>query len=149
MNRSARLIYSLLRFLLSHILSNCIDFLSRQELSFKICPLAFKALKYSELGYLADLLNFQNVHVGMGLRYSDDPFWLEVPRATSEQCFSERALLYIAPCLLNRLPGSLKESDCIATFKSKLKTCMFVRAFDLSDRSVSEGYKVVMCTSMN
>ena len=33
------------------------------------------------------------------------------------------------------------ESDSIATFKSKLKTFMFVRAFDLSDQRVNEGYK--------
>ena len=78
----------------------------------------------------------------MGMRTSDDPFQLEVPRATSEQCFSEKAFSYIAPCLLNRLPASLKELDYIATFKSKLKTLMFARAFDLSDRSVNEGYRL-------
>ena len=37
----------------------------------------------------------------------------------------------MAPCLLNRLPVSLKELDYIATFESNLKTFMFARAFDL------------------
>ena len=54
-------------------------------------------------------LSFQNVCVGMDLRTSDDPYQLEVQRATFEQCFSERGFLYIALCLLNRLPASLKE----------------------------------------
>ena len=42
----------------------------------------------------------------------------------------------------DREPVSLKESDSIATFKSKLKTFMFIRAFDLSDRSGNEGYRL-------
>ena len=62
-------------------------------------------------------------------------------RATSERCFSERAYSYIAPSLLNTLLASLKEVGSIATFKSKLKTFIFVTAFDLSDRSVNEGYR--------
>ena len=82
-------------------------------------------------------LNLQNAHVGMDLKTSDDPFQLEVPRAASERCFSERAFSYIAPCLLNRLPASLKELDSIATFKSKLKTFIFERAFDLSYQSMN------------
>ena len=104
--------------------------------------MAFKALKFGEPSYHADLLNPQNVHVNMGLRTSDDPFRPEVPRETSERCFSEREFLYIVPRLLNRLPASLKELDSIATFQCKLKTLMFARAFDLSDRSVSGGYRL-------
>ena len=38
---------------------------------------------FGEPKYLTDLLNLQNVHVGMGLRTSD-PFRLKPPRATSE-----------------------------------------------------------------
>ena len=78
----------------------------------------------------------------MGLRTSDDPFQLEVPRATSERCFSEGAFSYIASCLLNRLPASLKELDSIATFTSKLKTFMFERAFDLSNQSMNGSYRL-------
>ena len=104
--------------------------------------MTFKALKFGERRYLADLLDLLNVDVGMALRTSDDLFQLEVPRATPERCFSERIFSYIAPYLLNRLPVSLKESDSIATFKSKLKTFMFARAFDLSNRSVNKGYRL-------
>ena len=58
---------------------------------------------------------------------------------TFERCFSERAFLYIAPHLLNRLSASLKELDSVATFKSKLRTFMFIRASELSDQSLNEG----------
>ena len=128
-NRSARLIYSLPSQVSTPSYLIELHWLPvKAGIEFKICLLAFKALKFGESKYFADLLNLQNVHVGMGLRTSDDPFRLEVPRATSERCFFERAFSYIAPCLLNRLPASLKKLDSIATFKSKLKTFMFERA---------------------
>ena len=93
-----------------------------QKLSFKICLLALKALTFGELRYLADLLKRQNVRMGMGLRTFNNPFRLEVPRLTSEPCFSEKTVLYTTPHLLNRWPVSLKELDFEATFNSKLKT---------------------------
>ena len=55
---------------------------------------------------------------------------------------SERVVLRIAHRLLNRLPSSLKELDSIAAFKSELKTFMFARVFDLSDRSTNESYRL-------
>ena len=84
----------------------------------------------------------QNIRLDMSLRTSDDLYRPDEPRATSERHFSERAFSYIAPRLFNRLPASLKESDSVDLFKSKLKTFMFMRAFDLSDCSVNEGYRV-------
>ena len=61
--------------------------------------LAFKTLRFGEPKEPADLLNLQNVHVGVRLRTSDNPFRLEVPGATSERCFSKRVFSYIAPRL--------------------------------------------------
>ena len=40
-----------------------------------------------------------------------------------------RVFSYFAPCLLNRLPVSMKELDSDATFNSELKTFMFARVF--------------------
>ena len=70
--------------------------------------MVFKALKFGEPRYLVDLLSLQNVHVGMGLRTSDDPFHLEALRTTSERCIYERAFSYIVLCLLNSMPTSVK-----------------------------------------
>ena len=44
--------------------------------------------------------------------------------------------------LLNGLPASVKEWDSTATFKSKLQTFMFERAFDLSDQNMNEIYRL-------
>ena len=114
----------------------------KARIEFKICLLAFKALKFGQPKYLANLLSLQNVPLGMDLRTSDDPYRLEEPRATSERLFSERAFSYIVPRLLNRLPVSLKEADSVELFKPKLKTFMFARAIDSNDRSFNEGCRV-------
>ena len=125
--------------------------------------LDFNALNFGKPKYPADLLHLQNPHGSMGLRTSDDPSQLEVPKATSGKGSSEKAFSYIAPRLLNRLPASLKEMGSITTFKSKLKTFMFARTFgmewniefrpkvkhwdrartfDLSYQSVNEGLRL-------
>ena len=39
----------------------------KARIEFKTCLLAFKALKFGEPKYPADLLSLQNIHVGMGL----------------------------------------------------------------------------------
>ena len=84
----------------------------------------------------------------MGMRIAEDPFRLEVPGTTFERCFSETAFSYVASRLLNKFPASMKELDSIVVFKSKLKTFLFVRAFDLlvSDESVNES---CMCAFMS
>ena len=141
-NRSSKLIYSFSP--LVPTTSYLIELRwipAKARIEFKICVLAFQALKFGEIKYLADLLNIHNVHVGMSLRNSDDPFQLKMPRA-SKQCFSERAVSYLSPCLLNRLSALLNELDSIATFKSKFMTFMFERAFDLMDQNMNESYRL-------
>ena len=94
-NRSARLIYSLPpQFTFASYLIELHWLPVKARIEFKICLLAFKALKFDEPKYVADLINLQNVHVGMGLRTSNDPFRLEVPRLTSERGFSEGIFIY-------------------------------------------------------
>ena len=74
-NRSARLIYSLsLRVPTTLHLTELHWLPVKARIAFMICLLAFKALKFGEPKYLADLLNLQNVHVGMGLRTFNDLF---------------------------------------------------------------------------
>ena len=76
-NRSARLIYSLppsVPTTSSSYLTELHWLSVKARIEFKICVLAFEALKLGKPKYLADFLNLQNVHMGMGLRTSDDPF---------------------------------------------------------------------------
>ena len=65
------------------------------------------------------LLNYSITLLGLSLRTFDDPFWLEVSRATSERCFSKRALLYP-----RRVYRDLLVRMFIRTF-----VCVFVRSF--------------------
>ena len=80
--------------------------------------------------------------LGVDLRSSDDPFRLVEPRAVSERHFAERSFSYVAPRLLNRLPVSLKELDSLQAFKSRLKSFLFAKAFDIQDQSLNEEYRV-------
>lgn len=142
MNRAARLIYFLpprtptTRYLIElHWLP------IKARIEFKICLLAFKALRFGEPRYLSDLL----VRQGGGfvaLRSSDDPFRLVEPRAPSERHFAERSFSYIAPRLLNRLPASLKQLESLDVFKSRLKSFLFTRAYDLDNQRLCESYRV-------
>lgn len=143
MNRSARLIYSLpprvptTRYLIDlHWLP------IKARIEFKMCLVAFKALKFGEPKYLSGLLVRQSSGSGVDLRSSDDPFRLVEPRAVSERCFAERSFSYVAPRLLNRLPVSLKELDSLQAFKSRLKTLLFARVYDTLDLSLREEYRI-------
>ena len=137
-NRSARLVCSLPpRIPTTGYLIDLHWLPIKARIEFKICLLAFKALKYGEPSYLANLLTHQDATQGMALRTSDDPFRLVEPRAISERHFSNRAFSYTAPRLLNRLPVSIKEIDSLDLFKSKLKSYLFTRAYNLTDRSVN------------
>ena len=47
------------------------------------------------------------------------------PKAT----FGERAFVFAAPKLWNALPRTIRESTSVDTFKGKLKTHLFEKAF--------------------
>ena len=143
MNRSARLIYSLPpRVPTTKYLIELHWLPIKARIEFKICLMAFKALRLGEPKYLSDLLVCQSPGLGVDLRSSDDPFRLVEPRAVSERHFAERSFSYVAPRLLNRLPVSLKELDSLQAFKSRLKSFLFAKAFDIQDQSLNEEYRV-------
>ena len=114
----------------------------KARIEFKICLLAFKALKFGEPKYLADLLVLQSTVSIRNVRTSVDPYRLVEPRAVMGRHFSERAFSYAAPRLFNRLPASLKTLDSPESFKSKLKTYLFERAYDTSYQMVNVGYTI-------
>ena len=80
--------------------------------------------------------------MGMAFRTYDDLFfdWMCREQQLSDALLS--AFSKTAPCLLNRLPVSLKELNSIATFKSTLTIFLLAGACDLSDRRMNEGYKL-------
>ena len=47
------------------------------------------------------------------------------PRDSKTKRYSQQAFRYVAPSLWNALPGGIRESDSIQTFKASLKTHFF------------------------
>ena len=62
------------------------------------------------------------------LRSSNDSTLLSYPNIKPKATLSERAFVFAAPKLWNALPR-LRESTSIDTFKGKLKTPLFEKAF--------------------
>ena len=84
MNRSARLIYSLPpRVPTTKYLIELHWLPIKARIEFKICLMAFKALRLGEPKYLSDLLVRQSPGLGVDLRSSNDPFQLVEPGAVS------------------------------------------------------------------
>ena len=47
------------------------------------------------------------------------------PRDSKTKRYGQRAIMYIAPSLWNALPGGIRQSDSIQSFKTSLKTNFF------------------------
>ena len=78
----------------------------------------------------------------MHLRSSDDPFLLHVPRLGNLSSFGSRSFSYIAPKLYNELPISIKSTSNINKFKKELKTFLFQKAYDSSNKQMTHDYKL-------
>ena len=143
LNRAARLIYSLPPG--TPTTSYLIDLHwlpVKARIEFKICLMVFKALKFGEPKYIADMLSFSEAHGDRSLRSADDPFLLLEPRAVNEHNLASRSFSYVAPRLFNELPIWLKSADSEDTFKKLLKTFIFSKAYDLDYRTVSDFYRI-------
>ena len=84
-------------------------------------------------------MSFSSHESTLGLRSADDPYHLHEPRAIGERGFANRSFSYIAPCLYDKLPITIKLIDSLNTFKSYLKA-FFSRAYDQSGLTVQEDY---------
>ena len=143
LNRAVRLIYSLAPgtpttgyLIVLHQLP------VKARIEFKICLLAFKAIKFGEPKYIADMLLFSEARGDRSLRSADDPFLLLEPKAVNERGLASRSFSYVAPHLFNDLPVWLKSVNSEDTFKRLLKTFIFSKAYDLDYRTVSDFYSM-------
>ncbi|XP_053486672.1 uncharacterized protein LOC128611310 [Ictalurus furcatus] len=97
----------------------------KSRINYKILLLTYKALNGLAPQYLSDLLVLYDPP---RLLRSKDAGYLTVPRivkATSRG----RAFSYRAPQLWNSLPISVRDSDTVLVFKSRLKTYLFTQAY--------------------
>ena len=97
----------------------------RHRITFKILLITFKLLQNNTPDYLRSLL-----HVRSSLRRlrSSSTTILSIPR-TKSKAFGDRAFEHCAPVLWNQLPDDIKNCQTLASFKSKLKTHLFIQAF--------------------
>ena len=95
------------------------------RIDYKILLLTYKALNGLAPQYLSELLVFYDPS---RLLRSKDAGYLLVPRIMRATA-GGRAFSYKAPQLWNSLPLSVRGSDTVSVFKSRLKTYLFSQAF--------------------
>ena len=97
----------------------------QERIEFKVLMYTYKALHGVAPSYLSELLHpyVPNRH----LRSADKDL-LVIPK-TRLTSYGDRAFSASAPCLWNRLPVSIKESNSVEIFKKRLKTHLFEKAF--------------------
>ena len=100
-----------------------------QRIIFKINLICFKILNNLAPDYLVDL-----IHVYEPARYlsSASDKWRLVIEPYNLKTYGLRAFSVIAPILLNDLPIDIRSIDDVNKFKSKLKTFLFKRVYELS-----------------
>ena len=91
----------------------------RERIQFKILLLVFKCLNGMGPTYLNEMLNYANYNHNIHLT---------VPIA--ETALGERAFQRCAPRLWNCTPDIVKNSATLASFKTKLKTHLFEKAYN-------------------
>ena len=97
----------------------------KSRIEFKILLLTYKALNDQAPSYLKELVI--PYYPTRPLR-SQDADLLVVPKISKSR-LGARAFSYQAPLLWNNLPISVREADTLSTFKSRLKTFLFDKAY--------------------
>ena len=92
-----------------------------KQFVFKINLITFKTLNGSGPRYLEDILKFY--HQSRTLRSSRDHLRLEEPQPAS--------FFRCCPRLWNKLPFEIRACSDVNLFKSKLKTFLFKKAYDI------------------
>ena len=98
------------------------------RIQFKIVLIVFKIFKGFAPSYLSSLIT-RKPESRYHLRNSRDKTLLSYPSFKSKATLGDRAFMFAAPKLWNNLPRNIRESSSINSFKSKLKTFLFKKAF--------------------
>ena len=98
------------------------------RIEFKIILIVFKIFKGLAQSYLSYLITCKP-NSRYNLRNSSDKTVVSYPSFKSKATLGDRAFMFAAPKLWNNLPRDIRESSSINSFKSKLKTFLFKKAF--------------------
>ncbi|XP_071329025.1 uncharacterized protein [Trachinotus anak] len=98
----------------------------KSRIEFKILLLTYKAINGQAPSYLGELIvpyfpnrTLRSLNAGQ----------LVVPRVCKSRMGGGRAFSYQAPLLWNQLPVWVREADTLSTFKIRLKTVLFSKAY--------------------
>jgi len=97
-----------------------------ERIDYKILLLTFKALNGMAPGYIRDLLDIR--YCNRTTRSSNE-IVLNIPKTRSVR-YGDRCFAYAAPHLWNALPSELKSCTSLCSYKSKLKTYLFKKAYN-------------------
>ena len=93
------------------------------RITFKVLLLTFKALNNKGPVYLKDLFTFY--HPPRHRRSASDPLILEIPRSKLKT-YGDRSFSINAARKWNKLPLKIRSAKTVASFKSQLKTHLFI-----------------------
>ena len=99
-----------------------------QRIKYKILTLVYKCIVGEAPAYLMDMIQERDM-CQEGLRSNRDHKSLVVPQ-TRRQTFASRSFSVVGPMLWNSLPNTIKQSNTLDVFKTKLKTHLFRHAFN-------------------
>ena len=99
----------------------------KERIHFKIALMAFKCLNNINPNYLNDCLTVKG-QLNRTLRHEND-FFLLNPPPLPRLLRTERGISHASPTVWNQLPYDIRSSNDIVTFKRKLKTHYFNKAF--------------------
>ena len=99
-----------------------------QRIEYKLCLLVFKALHGLAPVYLQELVQVSKQ--SRNLR-SNSLCLLQVPKSSTAK-YGDRAFSHAGPSLWNKLPVQCRNAKTITTFKSRLKTYLYNKAFEAS-----------------
>ena len=94
-----------------------------QRISFKLSLLSYKCLHKSAPSYLCDQLHLYTP--SRSLRSSSDTLTFRIPR-TQHITIGSRSFSAASPSTWNKLPLSVRQIPAISTFKTHLKTHLFI-----------------------
>ena len=100
----------------------------QERIEFKILTLVYMCIIGEAPAYLMNMIQERVMH-WEGLRSIRDHKYLVVPR-TRRQTFASRSFSVAGPIMWNSLPNTIKQSNTLDVFKTKLKTYLFRHAFN-------------------
>ena len=97
-------------------------------------------MKTGEPSYIRELLTFRSTNTEMSLRSESFPLLAEpfISRLAS----IERSFSYTAPRMFNSSDQEVKNVESLESFKRRLKTAIFMEAYDLENESFKPEFSV-------